>query len=85
MELKLPASLADYLEKNKCKGFKPVPRYSGTGDMLEIHFEDEPAFAEPVNESLTLLRAFSDKRIVGAKVFGIFALVETERKEYEHE
>lgn len=74
-------TVSDYLAKHPYRGpFKPVPRYSAIGDMLEIHYEEEPAYAEPVNEHLTLLRAFSDKRIVGMKVFGVAALVTDEMK-----
>ena len=71
MELQRPTTVAEYLKDRKCAGFKPVPRYSLAGDMLEIHVEGEPAYAETVNEHLTVLRAFSDKRIVGLKVFGV--------------
>jgi hypothetical protein len=77
------ADLKAYLAGKKCGPFKPVPRYSLAGDMLEIHFEDEMAYAEQVNEHLTLLRAFSDKRVVGAKVFGVRGLVEAEVRSAE--
>ncbi len=80
MELQMPETVTQYLAGKTCKGFKPVPRYSLTGDMLEVHIEGEPAYAETVNEYLTVLRAFSDKRIVGVKVFGVAALVDDARK-----
>lgn len=81
MELQIPETLDKYLRTHAPKGFKPVPRYSMTGDMLEIHFEGEPAYAETVNEHLTVLRAFSDKRVVGVKVFGVGPLVDAMRRE----
>ena len=82
MNIDLPWDLEEDL-KNRPRGpFKPVLRYSRIGDMVEIHFEEDPAFAVQVNEYLTLLRAFSDRRLVGVKIFGVGPLVRKADEEH---
>ena len=76
-----PETLTDYLKGKTCEGFKPVPRYSLAGDMFEVYIEGEPGCTVPVNEFLTIVRAFSDSRILGVKVFGVAAMVDAARAE----
>ena len=69
-------NLPAYLQEHPHKGpFQPAPRYSEVGGMLEVHFEDVPAYVKPVNPQVTLLLAFDDKRVVGVKVFDVLGLI----------
>lgn len=63
--------LAEHLRNHRPGPVKPVPRYSERGDMVEVHWDPEPAFADRVTEQLTLLRAFSDRRVVGVKLYDV--------------
>lgn len=68
-------ALWDFLRGRAPKWQGPFPRYSAAGDMLEVHFEDVPAFADQIAPTITLLRAMSDKRVVGVKVFDVKAVI----------
>lgn len=69
-------SLRDYIENNPPKGFKAVPRYSVTGDMLEIYFEDKLGLSETISPFVTILYGIEDKtKIVGVKIYGIKELI----------
>ena len=70
MELELP----DELPRSP-KVFKPLALYSTVGDVLQVYLEDEPAYAQQVSPEITVLRAFSDGRIVGVKVSYVAAKV----------
>jgi hypothetical protein len=52
--------------------FKAVAMYNRHGNMIEWYWDDEPAYEDPINEGKkwtgSLLRAFSDKRVVGVKI-----------------
>lgn len=71
-------TLEEYMRGKSCEGHKPVPTYSRVGDQLSLYFDPESGYAEPLNESVTLIRAFSDKRVVGVKITGILNLVNKE-------
>ena len=71
VELKLPDDLPT-------PSFKPLPVYSHVGDLLKLYWDNEPGYAEQINPYVTLIRAFSDKRIVGVKIGGILTLVKSE-------
>lgn len=48
--------------------------YSKVGDQLKIYWDDEPSFADELDERerLTILRAFKDEHaVVGCKVWGL--------------
>lgn len=72
MELLLPPSLEQMLAARPPGGFKAVAVYSEKGNMVKWHWDEEPAYEEPVAEGGvwvgSLLRAFSDKRVVGIKL-----------------
>ena len=68
--------LHEYLKGRRPQGFKPVPRYSSSGDVLEAYWEDAPAYADQITPYLIVMRAFGDKRAVGVKVFGVRGMVE---------
>lgn len=73
----IPVSeLHEYLRDRKPGPFRPVPRYSVMGAMLEVYWEDEPAYADQISPTLTVMRAFSDKRAVGAKLYDVKPLIE---------
>ena len=59
--------------------FKPIPVYSQIGDMLTVFWEDggpnDYGYADQVNSQITVIRAMSDQRPIGVKVYGIKELV----------
>lgn len=66
--------------KDKTPGtFKPGKvRYSRIGEMIEVHWQDDPAYAENCGD-VVLLRSFATKQVVGVKILhpkGIMGLVE---------
>lgn len=64
--------LFEYLKGRKPGPFRPgVLLYSVRGRMLEAYWEDVPARADPVSPSLTVMRAFSDNRPVGVKLYDV--------------
>jgi hypothetical protein len=66
MELQLPAS-ADLPPEGELRAV-----YSEKGNMIKWYWDDEPSYAEQVVVAGTwvgtLLRAISDKRVVGVKL-----------------
>lgn len=69
-------TLTEYLKAHPCKGFKVHPFYSVIGDLLDVYFENEVGYAETIAPGVDVIRAFSDKRIVGVKLFGIRQLID---------
>lgn len=67
--------LSEYIAAHPPKGFRPVPSFSVAGNMLSVYFEDDPGFAETLNPQVTVIRAFSDRRIVGVKLFEVPELI----------
>jgi hypothetical protein len=67
--------LRDYLRSRAPGPFKPAAHYSHNGDMLEVYFEDVPAYSENLTPDIVLIRADDDRRVVGVKVFGVANLV----------
>lgn len=64
--------LFEHLKGRKPGQFRPgVLLYGVRGRMLEAYWEDEPAWADPVSPSLTVMRAFSDNRPVGVKLYDV--------------
>lgn len=70
--------LRDYLRGRKPGPFQPIPFYSKVGDMLEVYWEEgapDGGYSDPINNELTVIRAVSDNRPIGVKVYGVRFLV----------
>lgn len=64
-------SLKDYMKRMGPppeRPFEPKAMYFEQGDFLYVFFEDADHFHESHGPAMDLLRAFSDKRIIGAKL-----------------
>jgi hypothetical protein len=73
-ELK-PKSVAEYMAGKRCKGFKPTPFYSVDGDMIEVYFKDDLAYAQPLADGVVALRSQATGEIVGMKIHGVKQLI----------
>ncbi len=71
--------LMQYLEGKTAQGFEPRPFYSPEGDFLVFYFREDEAFAERVDELLTVYRSMELREFVGCKIKGVRHLVETLR------
>ena len=69
--------LKEYLKTHKSKGFHPVPHYSALGDFATFYFRDERAYAERVDDLLTVYRSMQTKELVGCKIKGVKHLLQT--------
>jgi hypothetical protein len=72
-------NLTAYLEGKTAKGFEPRPVYSPDGDFLTFYFRNDEAYAERVDEVLTVYRAIESRELVGCKIKGVRRLVENLR------
>jgi hypothetical protein len=72
--------LREYLRTHPPKGFKPVPYYSAAGDFLLLYFEDEAGYTEGLGERAEVIRAFSDGRVVGVKIYRVPELIAEARQ-----
>lgn len=69
--------LISYLKGRMPGPFQPGRMvYSVVGAMLEVYWEDEPAYADQITPTLTVMRAFSDKRPVGVKLYDVRLVIE---------
>ncbi len=71
--------LTQFLEGKTAQGFEPRPYYSSDGDFLVFYLRDDEAFAERVDDLLTVYRSIKTKELVGCKIKGVLRLVQTLR------
>lgn len=69
-----PSEIDALIDKYR-QPFVSAPLYTETGDALEYYFEDADSFAERVNPTLTLHRAFDDRRIIGFSLHAFRSLL----------
>ena len=69
-DLQLPQNLPP-------KNFTPgAVHYSHVGDMLNVYWKDDPAFARQISPQVTLMIAFDTREVVGVKITDVKAMVE---------
>jgi hypothetical protein len=71
--------LMEFLETKEPLGFESRPTYSPDGDFLTFYFRADEAYAERVDELLTVFRAIDSHELVGCKVKGVRRIVQTIR------
>lgn len=71
--------LMQFLEEKTAHGFEPRPYYSHDGDFLVFYLREDEAFAERVDDLLTVYRSMETKEPVGCKIKGVRRLFETLR------
>lgn len=69
--------LDDYLATHRPKGFRPVPHYFAQGDFVTYYFRNDPCYAEPVDDLLTVFLTFDTKELVGCKIKGVKHILRT--------
>jgi hypothetical protein len=69
--------LTEYLETHHSRGFRPVPHYFRQGDFVTYYFRDERAFAQRVDDLLTVFISFDTKELVGCKIKGVRHILQT--------
>jgi hypothetical protein len=66
------ASLLEYLEQNRpAKEFRPVLQYIPDGDCLIFYFKPDAAYAERVDELLTVYRSEETEELTGCEIKGV--------------
>jgi hypothetical protein len=71
--------LMQFLDGKMAQGFEPRPYYSPDGDFLVFYLREDEAFAERVDDLLTVYRSLETRELVGCKIKGVRRLVETLR------
>ena len=66
----------DAIIRAYAKPFESRPTYSPAADCLEWYFEDADYYADWVNSTLTLYKAFADGRVIGFSIANVTALVD---------
>jgi hypothetical protein len=69
--------LTEYLQGRVCRGFHPHPFYSKEGDFLTYFFRGDNAYAERIDDILTVYRSMDTTELVGFKIKGVRYIVET--------
>jgi hypothetical protein len=69
--------LTEYLKGRPFQGFHPHPFYSKEGDFLTYYFRGDEAYADRVDDILTVYRSMESNELVGFKIKGVRHLMET--------
>src|SRR5207244_3816868 len=65
-------TLTEFIESlGRPAGFHVGTIFQPEADLITVFFEDEPSFAERVDATLTVYRAFKDNKIVGFELKGV--------------
>jgi hypothetical protein len=70
-------NLTEYLAGREAKGFRRVPHYFRDGDHVTFYVRDDLAFAERVDDLLTVYISEESKELVGCKIKGVRRILET--------
>lgn len=73
----MASKLSEYLETNRCEGFRAAPHYSQVGDFVSYYHTNERCYAERVDETLTFYKSMESNEIVGVKIKGIKHIFDT--------
>ena len=65
------ATLADYIKGKRPAAFEARPLYVAEGDCLTFYFKDDDAYAERIDELLTVYRSAGTRELVGCQVKGV--------------
>ena len=69
--------LMEYLKTHECKAFHSTPQYSALGDFVTFHFREDRAYAQRIDDLLTVYRSMETKELVGCKIKGVKHLLQT--------
>jgi len=71
----MATNLIEFLTGKQPEGFVPHPMYSRDGDTLTFFFRNEEAYAERVDELLTIYKTFDSGELAGCKIKGVRSLL----------
>ena len=73
--MELEMDLVEYIQKNKCEGFNPIPHYFKDGDYISVYFTENECYAEQINKNLIIYRSFLTNEITGCAILNVISIV----------
>lgn len=67
-------TLAEFMArqaKQPRPAFRPCWLFNSAGQQIEVYWSNEPAFAEQLNENMSLYRSQETKEIIGCVIYGV--------------